>query len=259
MSDDLGFIRNHAQSAWDRFLAQHLGKRETERFVKAFYQPLNWLERALNDMYVKRWIETAEGKQLDGCGSIVGITREVVDGIFMPFFGFASQPSGRGFGIARMRRRNEPYAESYIMGDTEYRFAIWGKIAFNNGHGTSEEIADAINRSLNVQQTNVFDRGNANVTVYINDMILPQDPRFTIITNLLPVMAGVKIWPIFVDAPRTFGFAQQSFFGFNIGVLARSPGSNIPPIDIRLSSWDNYESVWDDRNSIWDEGVRRPQ
>jgi hypothetical protein len=254
LSDDLGFIHDHGQLSWDRWLAQHVGKRNTESFVKAFYPPLNRLDRALNDMYILRWLDTAIGRQLDGIGSIVGITRTVEDGIFMPFFGFTSQPSGRGFGQARLRRRNEPYAESYMMGDVEFRFAIGGKIAFNNGHGTAIEIADSVNRTLNVTRTRVFDAGNANARIYINDMILPNDPRFGLIDRMLPRAAGVKIWPYFVYADRTFGFANQRiYFGFGIGVLARRPGSNIPPILVDLSLWDNNDSIWDNGDSIWDE------
>ena len=61
MSDDLGFPHDHSAIAWNHFLAQHIGKLKTEGFVKSFYSPIDVLDKALNDLYTKRWLETAEG------------------------------------------------------------------------------------------------------------------------------------------------------------------------------------------------------
>ena len=117
VSDKLNFPHDHAEVAWSHFLAQHVGKSKTENFVRAFYPPLNVLDKALNDLYTLRWLETAEGKQLDGIGSIVGLTRSVANSVYLPFFGFSVQISGRSFGVARMRRKGEPYAQSSSLGD----------------------------------------------------------------------------------------------------------------------------------------------
>ncbi len=253
MADKLQFPHDHAEIAWSHFLAQHIGKSNTENFVRAFYNPLNELDNALNDLYTKRWLYTAEGAQLDGIGSIVGITREVTNSVYLPFFGYWSQPSGRGFGQARMRRKREPYAASSYLGDIDYRVSIGMKIALNNGHGTAEEIMQAVNLSLGVTGTRVLDYGNANARIYIDDFILPNDPRYSILLDHLAKAAGVKLWPYFVDNTHTFGFLnQQIYYGFDIGILARSPGSNIPPIVIVMSIWDRGESIWDGGNSVWD-------
>lgn len=252
-TDDLGFIHDHAEIAWSHFLAQHDGKPNTENFVKAFYQPLNVLDKALNDLYTKRWLDTAEGQQLDGIGSIVGRSREVPNSVYLPFFGFWSQPSGRGFGQARMRRKREPYATSSFLGDEDYRVALHLKIALNNGHGTAEEMMYAVNTALGVTGTRVLDYGNANARIYINDFILPNDPRYTILLDHLAKAGGVKLWPFFVDATHTFGFLNQKiYYGFGVGILARSPPSNIPPIVVHMSIWDRSESIWDVGDSVWD-------
>jgi hypothetical protein len=253
MDEILGFPHDHADIAWSHFLAQHVNKSNTENFVKAFYQPFNVLDKALNDLYTKRWLDIAEGVQLDGIGSIVGITREVPNSVYLPFFGFTSQPSGRGFGEARMRRRREPYATSNFLGDEDYRIALHSKIALNNGHGTAEELMYAVNTALRVTGTRVLDVGNGNARIYINDFILPNDPRYSILLDNLAKAGGVKLWPYFVDVDFTFGFLnQQIYYGFGIGILARSPGSNIPSIVIIMSIWDRGESIWDVGNSVWD-------
>src|SRR5580765_1475795 len=89
-TDQLNFPHDHADIAWSNFLAQHVNKLNTKNFVKAFYQPFNVLDKAINDLYTKRWIDTAEGAQLDGIGSIVGKSREVLNSVYLPFFGFVS-------------------------------------------------------------------------------------------------------------------------------------------------------------------------
>lgn len=253
MSDTL-FPTDHGDVAWSHFLAQHEDKLNTENFVKSFYDPLNALDQALWDLYTKRWLETAEGAQLDGIGSIVGITRTVANSVYLPFFGFSSQPSGRGFGQARLRRKREPWAQSSVLGDVEYRALLHLKIAINNGHGTAEEIMRAMNQTLRVTRTRVDDIGNAKFKVYINDFIAQNDPRSYLLEYLVPRAAGVGMFPYYVDADHTFGFAnQQIYYGFGIGILARTPGSNIPPITVPFSIWDRNESIWDNGNSIWDQ------
>lgn len=255
VEDQFNFPHDHAQIAWNNFLAQHVGKENTENFVLSFYPPINVLDKALNDLYTLRWIETSEGAQLDGIGSIVGLSRNIANSIYLPFFGFSSQISGRAFGVARMRHKREPYAQSSVLGDVEYRSAIRMKIALNNGHGTAEELMHAFNTSLHVTGTVVVDHGNANARVYINDFIMSSDPRSQLLSYMIPKAAGVKLWPYFVDADHIFGFADQNmgYFGFGIGILARQPASNIPPIVVTMTTWDRDQTPWDTGQTLWDQ------
>jgi hypothetical protein len=230
MSDDLGFPHDHGDIAWNHFLAQHEGKRSTEDFVLSFYGPLNILDEVLNELYTKRWIETAEGSALDGCGSIVGLSRTVSDAVYLAFFGFVTQPSGRAFGVARMRKEGEPFATTNVLGDVEYRGRIIAKIALNNGYGTAEQIMHSLQDALGVDDVRIFDIGNANANLYINELISQSDPRFYVIDKMIPRAAGVKIWPYLVDPKFTFGFLEQDLYGFGVGVMDRMPQSNIPPI-----------------------------
>jgi len=235
MADDpLGFLHDHAAIAWSHFLAQHEGKPYTEAFVTAFYPPLVELDVTQNELYTKRWIDTAEGVQLDGVGSIVGKTREIPNSVYLPFFGFISQPAGRAFGVARMRFDRDPYAVSGFLGDIEYRVAIYTKIALNNSHGTAEDIMRIVNDVLGITKSTVIDIGNANANLLVNDLTITYaDYRASIIDEIIPRAGGVQIWPYLFDLTKTFGFSNQLiYFGFGVGILARLIGSNIPPISI---------------------------
>jgi hypothetical protein len=226
VSDDLGFPHDHGEIAWGHFLAQHIGKRNTEDFVRPFYRPLDLLDAVLRELYEKRRIANAVGHALDGIGSIVGIRRIVPNAIYLPFFGFATQPSGRAFGIARMRKDGEPFAATNTLGDEEYRTAIIQKIALNNGHGTAEEIMASLDQALGIEGTRIFDIGNANANLYIPELLTPADPRFYLIDQLLPRAGGVKIWPHYVHGVYVFGFeGKGDYYGFDVGILARTPGS----------------------------------
>jgi hypothetical protein len=254
-TDVLAFPHSHSDIAWDHFLAQHIGKKNTEDFVRSFYGPLDGLDKALNDLYTLRWLKTAEGRQLDGIGSIVGITRTVANAVYIPFFGFESQISGRTFGVARMRHKREPFAESMILGDTEYRVLINMKIALNNGHGTAEELIHAFNSALGVTGTRVADAGNANARIYINAFFMSFEAKSQMLDYMIPKAAGVKLWPYYYNADYVFGFINQNmgYYGFDIGVLARQPASNIPPITVVMSIWDRGETIYDNGNTLWDQ------
>ena len=239
--DNFGFPHIHSQVAWNNFLAQHVGKQYTQDYVLAFYPPLDLLDQSQSDLLDNRGILTSEGAQLDGVGNIVGIDRELDNTVFLPFFGFSAQPAGKGFNQARIRRDREPYASSRTMGDIEYQKAILNKIALNNGHGTANDIITIVNYALNVTGTTVVDIGDATAEVIINDLtITTADPRFGIIDKIIPRAAGVKIWPELAKAGNTFGFQNQGiYFGFKVGILARSPQGNVPSIsDPGLSTLD---------------------
>jgi len=227
-----GFPHIHSEVAWSHFLAQHVGKQYTESYVKAFYPPLDLLDQTQYDLLTKRGILTSEGVQLDGVGNIVGIDRELDNSVFIPFFGFISQPAGKGFNQARIRHDREPYATSRTMGDVEYRQAILNKIALNNAHGTANDIITIVNFALGVTGTTVMDMMDAEASLLINDLtITTADPRFAIIDKIIPRAAGVRIWPELVNSAHTFGFQNQGiYFGFNVGILARRPESNVPAI-----------------------------
>lgn len=211
-------------------LRQHTLSPRIEALVKALHTPLTPLTRSLEDLTTALNLDAAEGARLDLIGSIVGVSRELPDGIFIPYFGFASQPAGRGFGQARMRREGEPTATTYTAPDVEYRTLIRAKIALNNSHGTADDVAAVLRSHYGASLVSVRDTGNAHAEGWVGRIPAPDEPLARTLPRF-PRAAGVTIGVVFYEPGRTFGFAgQANAVGFGQGPMARTPPSNLAPI-----------------------------
>lgn len=215
--------------AWSHVLGQHADKPKMEAFYRSFYGPLTAAASGLDALKTSTDMEVAQGDRLDLIGSIVGISRDIPDGITLAFFGFQSQASGRAFGVARMRRDGEPISQAYTAGDVEYRSLIRAKIGLNNGHGTAPEIVATLSRIYGGVPVSVRDAGNAEIDAWIARIPLPEEVTGDLIKRLLPRAAGVAI-NLFFYTPEFFGFfGQVGATGFDQAPMARAESSNINP------------------------------
>lgn len=215
------FDTDHAMQAAANLLMQH-GKNKP--FVRALIAgmttPLNDIEQALNDLYNLRWLQNATGVQLDMIGTIVGQSRDSQSAIYYSFFGFAEQPSGVGFGQARIRHDGEPFATSTLLPDTEYRALLYAKIARNNSHGTVEDIIQVVKAVFNVDTILVNNYGVASIAVFVGRYLEPYEALREIAYSLIPKLAGVGLKLNQYNPAAVFGFAEQGYLGFGVGSLA---------------------------------------
>lgn len=209
--------------AWGNFLTQHRNARNMENFVRPFFRPMTKIAKSFDDLLSVTNIDQSTGSRLDYIGSIVGVSRFVEAGITLAFFGFSSQPSGRGFGLARMRHEKEPITASYNAPDTEFRTLIRAKIALNNGHGTAEEIAEAAKMAFRAPVVSARDKGPGHIELWVGRIPSPDEGLGRVIPEFLPRAAGVRISIVFWAPSLPFGFIENSHFGFGVGVLARTP------------------------------------
>lgn len=221
----MDFTQDHAAVAWGNWTGQFVSSPQLEALVHALLQPAAGLQAALRQLYDDRWLETAYGTQLDGIGEIVGFSRVIDEALYVEFFGFNGQPGVKGFGGARMRRDHEdPVAGSTTLLDTEYRKLLYWKIAVNNGHGTAPEIAASMRAIFDATLVLVQDRGNAKLGIWMNTT--PQSNKALLVSPLrwIPKMAGVGVELVANDFSKPFGFLNQGFYGFGVGVLAHGIG-----------------------------------
>lgn len=189
-----------ADDAWARFHLQHQDKPVLEGFVRSFYGPLDQLALSVLQLSQLRGVNTARGAQLDGVGQIVGLGRKIPQGLYIAFFGFETQPAGRAFGVARMRRRSDPWADTLTLPDDDYRRLLKAKILLNNAAGLSEDIVEAIKLIFRVDRAYVENTGPASVKLHIGRLLDPGDATWELFSGLLPVASGVSVTPNYWDS-----------------------------------------------------------
>lgn len=218
----MDFTQDNGLIAWQHWTAQFANSARLESIVRALYPPMQMSQEALRQLLEERWLDTAVGEQLDGIGQIVGQSREIDETVYVPFFGFLGQPSVLGFGQARMRRENEPaISGSTRLLDAEYRKVLYWKIAVNNGHGTAPEIARALSFIFDAAMIRIRDVGNAKIIVWASRIPGPNDPLMVNPKRWIPKAAGVGVQLVSGSTETPFGFANQGFYGFGVGVMAR--------------------------------------
>lgn len=127
-------------------LSQYKGKPNLEEFFGAFTSEMDYLFENIERVYLGRFLEYAEGTQLDILGDIVGQTRAVA--LFPQFFGFQGAA-----GVAGMADESSPAAGGIFMSedienfvvtpldDITYRRAIRAKAFLNYSDTVSLEVA----------------------------------------------------------------------------------------------------------------------
>lgn len=220
-------------TAWGNMLPQHEGAPNLTALVKALHTPMTSIAAALIGLRSATSLDAEplpSGERLDLIGSIVGASRDLPEAVAIPFFGFASQAAGRGFGLGRLRHEGEPVALTYTAADQEFRRIIRLKIAINNSHGTATDIAGAARGYYGVENVSVRDIGIAAVEVWVGTIPDPDAPLNRVLPAL-PVAGGVGFRVVFTQPTAAFGFdGQPGAVGFGQGPLARGPLSNRQPV-----------------------------
>lgn len=204
-----------------RLLAQFEGKTRLEGVVGVLGDSLNAFEKIMDDLEFKRWIDAAEGVQLDGLGQIVGQSRIIPSAILIPFFGFENQPSGRGFGVARFRHRFESSTSTSTLGDESYRMLIKAKIFKNTSICTPEQIISACAFVYGADTVILQESGNAKIRIGIGKELTEEQKALSNALNLIPKPGGVGIEIKSTFSGSVFGFRHQGFKGFGEGVFAK--------------------------------------
>jgi hypothetical protein len=89
-----------------------------QALLTALGDELDELNKVLDDLKNKRWIDTGSGIQLDNIGVLVDRSRTIEGAIQLEFFGFLDQPNTLTFGVGRFRDTTAvPYTVSSVLDD----------------------------------------------------------------------------------------------------------------------------------------------
>lgn len=213
---------NRSESMLGHLLGQFANKPILAAELTALGEELDLLNQAFSDLRELRWINTGQGKQLDGIGEIVAQDRRINKAVAVAFFGFLGQPSARGFEQARFRDENENWLASYTLADDEYRLVLWAKVAKNTADGTAEDTIESLKFIFDAPAAFIEEIGNAKIAVGIGRRLLPSDVILADAFDLFIRAGGVGvIRRTFFDYDSYFGFlGQPNAKGFEVGIFA---------------------------------------
>lgn len=200
----------HSDRMKGHLIAQFADKQVIYAELDALGAELDLLCQAFADLREKRWIDTGEGVQLDGIGTIVNRPRLVDKAIQVEFFGFQEQENTATFGVGRFRGDTETWLMSMMMDDALYQKILHLKVFKNISHATADNLLHSVSTILNVNYVTLQELGNAKIMIGIGKRLLANDLHFLRAVDLLICAGGVGLEAAdMYDYEQYFGFLGQ--------------------------------------------------
>lgn len=205
---------DHIERGIGRLATQFKSSENLINYIKSLLSEANTLEQVFCDLLDKRWLDTAEGVQLDIIGAIVGQGREFIDAEIFAYFGFFNNFQAQGFGSlgnpslgGRFRAVDEETLGLRLLSDDEYRLFIKARIARNSTSSTPEEIISQI-KFLFDSPLVLISEGAASYQISIGKVLSLNEKAILLNTDIVPKTAGVTVsYVTEFDGNDFFGFA----------------------------------------------------
>lgn len=170
-------------------------------------------------------VDTAVGAQLDVCGDIVGISRELEVPLSGIFFSWGDSTLGWGLGV--WQDEADPQTELVSLPDDVYRTIIKAKIVANSWQGSIPGIYDSWSIVFSDEGTMLLiqNRYDMKYSIAIAGAPLSEILRQLLIQGLLPLRpAGVEIFEYFAPASSdplfAWGIENSILAGWGTGAFA---------------------------------------
>jgi hypothetical protein len=206
----------------NHLIGQFKGKRVLRAILEALGEEMDELEQVFADLRDKRWIDTGEGAQLDGIGTIVNQPRQIADAIQIAFFGFQGQDNALGFEQGRFRDQWETWLQSVNLSDPEYRKLLWLKVFKNISTGTAEDTIVSTRRIFDAPYVVLSELGNAKIFIGIGRVLNKNELAIAKAMDLIVRAGGVGVKGMSMfNYDNYFGFlGQPNAKGFEVGSFA---------------------------------------
>lgn len=193
---------DHQVLAIERLATQFKNATNLIAYINALLEESNELETTFGDLLDKRYIDTAEGVQLDIIGEIVGQPRsfsETVAGIFFGFVG--SIGSGdEGFGTIgdplegeTFRSLSDVEYNEFVADDTTYRLFIRSKIVKNHTKVTINDVIEVTLSGVTSVTDFEIQEFEAAYKIAFNGILTDEDKILLSRTDFIPKPAGVGL------------------------------------------------------------------
>lgn len=210
------------QDMHDHLISQFQERPVIRAVLNALGSELDIIRLAAVDLMTKRWIDTGEGKQLDGIGDIVGRDRTIENAVYLPFFGFYGQPNAGGFDEAPFRDSGQAWQSTTVLADGSYRKILWAKVFKNTSNCTYEDTISMLRVIFDAPTAVVEDVGNAKIRLGIGRRLTSAELLLIQAYDLFIRAGGVGIkYVVQYDSDGFFGFyGQPRAKGFDEGSFA---------------------------------------
>ena len=157
----------------ERIATQYVESEKFLALLKGIVGEVEKLTCAMCECLIYRWIDTAEGINLDALGAIVGQPRVSVTGIADEFFGFYGNIFALGFEKGRFIGPGDSTSGATVLQDPEYRLFIRAKAFANQSASTPDEIARHI--FLVFGKRVATQHGRAQLDIYFVESLTPTE------------------------------------------------------------------------------------
>lgn len=199
----------HTERMISHLIGQFQDKPVIEAELEALGAELDALRSAFDDLRNKRWIDTGEGVQLDGIGTIVNRDRTIHDSLQLDFFGFSGQDNSQTFGVGRFRSINENWLASTRLEDDDYRKILWLKVFYDSSQATGDESIHCLRVLFDTQNIILHEAGNAKIIVGLGRRLTANDIRLARTLHLITLGGGIGLWNVEMFDADYFGFLGQ--------------------------------------------------
>lgn len=215
-------MAKRSESMENHLIGQFKGKRVLRAILEALGEEMDELEQVFADLRDKRWIDTGEGAQLDGIGTIVNQPRQIADAIQIAFLGFQGQDNALGFEQGRFRDQWETWLQSVNLSDPEYRKLLWLKVFKNISTGTAEDTIVSTRRIFDAPYVVLSELGNAKIFIGIGRVLNKNELAIAKAMDLIVRAGGVGVKGMSMfNYDNYFGFlGQPNAKGFEVGSFA---------------------------------------
>jgi len=140
-------IKDYVDIARGRYTEQFKNKPNFDSLIYTWLQQSEELQQVVSGISDIKFIERAEGQQLDNIGEIVGQSRLLIDANLIDFFGFEGISIARSYGDlddrtkgGRWKSLGEKATGNITLSDDEYRLFLKSKIIRNSTTATTEDV-----------------------------------------------------------------------------------------------------------------------
>lgn len=190
---------DHQSLAVSRLATQFREATNLINYVRSQLKEANDLEQVFQDLLNKRWLDTAEGVQLDILGELVGLKRNTVADSAFPFFGFKGVIRAGTFDSTsgevtaeNFRSRSDVQYTFALINDATYVKLLKATIIKNHTDSTIEDVINAVqtgfdNTSLTITES------DAEFTITWDRVLTDSEKLFIATSRLVPKPAGVRV------------------------------------------------------------------